>query len=328
MARSADAASLIGTTSFAPGWHEDRSMSDYLGDPAVSASRLFSLHETTPAHLREELRKAPGSDTTDAKALGSILHARVYEPKVFESYVVLGQCEGVKKSGDRCTYQGSVHRDGQSFCGTHDPYGKDEPMAPGIVPVAKSDRDAAIAMEASLRAHHTAAQIVWAEGPREVVGVVQDQETGLWLRIRPDQLIEEPSGTPERWWWSAPNLKSTGRVARGEVWRREVERLGLPFKAAFYRMVMRQLWDVEVQNFLYPTVETYPPYAVIVHRLHEDWLDIVEDDVRHALRTLAECVASDRWPAYGIEVHDLNLPEWRRKKLLELDSLEIEEVAA
>lgn len=320
----------IGTTGFAPGWHPGRPMADYLGDPAVSASLLWKLHESTPGHLIEDLRSGRGRVSTDAKDLGSLLHTRVYEPALFDDqYVVLGQCEATKGDGTRCSNGGSIWRDGQSFCGLkgHDP-GKGAPMPPEIQTVTSAQHASAIAMDATLKAHYSVGQILRAEGAREVTGVWKDPESGLWCRIRPDQLIEAPTGTPERWHYSVVNLKSTGKVASGESFRRDFENMGHPFKAAFYRMGMRELWDVEPQNFLYPTVETYPPYAVILHRLHEDWLDIVEDDVRHALRTLAGCIEAGHWPAYPIEVHDLNLPDWRRKRLQMLDSLDVEEVAA
>jgi hypothetical protein len=318
----------IGTTSFSSGWHEGRPMSDYLGDPAVSASQLWKLHTTTPAHLREEM-KTPRS-TTDAKELGSALHTRIFEPKKFdERYVVLGRCEGeVKKTGERCKYQGSVYRDGQSFCGNHDPYGKDVPMESGLELVTAQQKADTIAMDAALRADREIRELLEADGPREVIGVWQDRETGLWLRIRPDELIQEPASTPARWHWSIVNLKSTGKVARGEPFRRDFENMGNHFKAAFYRMGIRELWPVEPQNFFYPTVETYAPYATIIHRIHEDWLDEQETQVREALRQLADCLEADHWPGYAKGIHDLNMPEWRQRQMRALDHIEFEEVRA
>lgn len=308
-------------------------MSDYLADPAVSASKLWSLHCSTPAHFLEELR-APASSSS-SKDLGSLLHTLVFEPREFESrYVVLGQCEAILKSGERrgerCSSQGTIYRDGQSFCGTkgHDPYGKEIPTDASIVTTTAREKASAYEMKNALERDRELHEILSAEGSREVIGVWQDQETGLWLRIRPDMLIEEPSGTPERWHWSVPNLKSTGKVARGEPFRRDFENMGNHFKAAFYRMGIRELWPVEPQNFLYPTVETYPPYATILHRIHEDWLDATEAQVREALRLLADCLESDYWPAYARGVHDLNMSEWQQRQAASLQRIEFEEVVA
>lgn len=313
----------IGVTGLSPGWTEDLAMPEYLGDRAVSASKLWQLHTSTPAHLLHSLQQK-GDDTTAAKEAGTAVHAAVYEPKLFESgYVVIGQCEAKKGSGDRCTNQGSVWRDGQSFCGVkgHDPYGKDTPMDPFLVTMTAEHRRKAEAMRDALFGHPTAGKILTAEGPKEVTGVWRDPVTGLWCRIRPDQLILDPEGA-ELFHWSVVNLKSSGKDIGEESFPRDANRLGYYFKAAFYRMGVRELWDIEPQNFLYPVVEQSAPHQVIVYRMNEDALDIGEAEVRHTLNQLAECVESGRWPGYGPAIRDLNLPDWRLKQVHSIDFIE------
>lgn len=316
----------IGTTDLTPGWHEGLDMAAYLSDPAASASALWKLYNETPAHFLHELRAAEDRDTPP-KRLGSLTHTKVFEPDDFESrYVVLGQCEAIVKStGNRCDKQGSVYRDGSSYCGIrgHDPYGREIPQDPDIECVTEAQRADAIAMEESLRAHPTAGAILGAPGPREVVGVWQDAPTGLWCRIRPDLLIEDPDATSEVFYWSVVNLKTTGRGAGPRRFPRWFNDEGHYFKAAFYRMGLRALWDVEPQNFLYPVVESDGSYEVIVYRLNEDALDIGETEVREAMSTLAGCIETGEWPGYGPAVHDLNLPEWRLRMAHSIDFLEV-----
>lgn len=315
---------VIGTSELADGWHDGLSMADYLANPAVSASKCWKCYSETPAHLAHEIREAV-DDSTDAKNLGSLTHTKVFEPEVFDSrYVVLGRCEGRKKDETRCQYQGSVYRDGQSFCGTHDPHGKDVPMSSDIELVTEKQRDEAIGMDEALKAHPTAAEILAAEGPREVTGIWTDPGTGLRCRIRPDLLIYDPAATPDRYFYSTVNLKTTSKgVGPGGGFVRDFERKGHYFKAAFYRMGLRELWDIEPQNFLYPVVESKPPHQVIVYRLNEDALDIGENEVREALNTLARCVESGDWPGYGPAIYDLTLPDWRLKMAHDIDRLEL-----
>jgi hypothetical protein len=318
----------IGVTERDPGWHEGLDMAAYLSDPAVSASGLWKLYTETPAHLLHDL-VTRADDQTPAKALGSLTHTKVFEPDEFDSrYVVLGQCEAkVKKTGQRCTSQGSVYRDGQSFCGVqgHDPYGKHVAMDASLELVTQGQRDAAIAADKALKAHPTAAEILGAEGMREVTGIWKDPGTGLMCRIRPDLLISAPAGTPDRYHYSVTNLKTTTIHAGAGPghFQADFNRRGQYFKAAFYRLGVRELWDIEPQNFLYPVVETTPPYEVIVYRLNEDALDIGENEVLEALNTLATCVESGRWPGYGVAVHDLTLPDWRLRMAHDIDRLEL-----
>ena len=322
---SPDATPSIGTTELGAGWHEGLEMSAYLADPAVSASMLWDLHESTPAHFVHRIRNRP-DDETPAKSLGSLTHTRVFEPEVFdERYVVLGQCEAKKRDGTPCTNQGLNYRDGQSFCGVkgHDPYGKDEPPTPGIDIVTEQQREAAIAMHDALRAHPTASAILSSDGPREVTGVWQDKATGLWCRLRPDLLIEAPETTRSVYHHSVVNLKTTGKSAAPGDYERDSNRLGVHFKAAFYRMGVRELWGLEPQNFFYPVVESHAPHEVIVYRLHEDAMDVGEAEVREALTMLARCLESGEWPGYGRLVHDLSLPEWRLRRIHDTDFLEV-----
>jgi hypothetical protein len=310
----------IGTTRLGPGWHEGIAMGTYLADPAVSASKLWKLHSTTPAHLRHELTN-PVDDTTDPKALGNVLHTAVNEPDELDArYVVLGTCGGKKNDGERCSYQGKVYRDGQSFCGTHDP-AKGEPEQPGIHTVAGGMKKQALAMKEALFAHPTAGPLLRAPGPREITVVWQDEETGLWCRIRPDQVVRDPPTLPAPFHESEVNLKSTGRSASHESFTRHAHDLGYYFRAAFYRMGLDAtgFWP---QNQLYPVVESTPPHEVIVYRMDEEALAIGEAEVRQALLTLAQCKRTGVWPGYGPEVRHLTLPHWRLRHIDRLDFVE------
>ena len=312
----------IGTTRFEPGWHEGVAMGTYLADPAVSASKLWKLHSTTAAHLRHELEE-PVDDTTDPQELGNLLHTAVYEPDKFAGrYVVLGTCAGKTKEGKSCSYQGSIYRDGQSWCKTHDP-AKGEPEDPTLHTVAGNLKDQALAMKARLLAHPTAGMLLRTPGPRELTVVWQDEETGLWCRIRPDQLVRDAATLPKVLHESEVNLKSTGRPASHDSFTRHAHDLGYYFRAAFYRLGLGAtgFWP---QNQLYPVVESTPPHEVIVYRMHEDALDIGEAEVRQALNTLARCLKTGEWPGYGREVHDLTLPHWRLKHVDRLDFLGLE----
>jgi hypothetical protein len=168
-------------------------------------------------------------------------------------------------------------------------------------------------MRIALSQHKRAQEILTAPGPREVVGVWQDERTGLWCRIRPDQLIHDPAEVDDKLHWSNSNLKSTSKSASPFRFPRDFERMGHYFKAALYRMGLEEL-GFPVQNFLYPVVEQVAPHEVIVYRLNEDALDIGEAEVRQALDDLARCVESGHWPGYDRKVHDLNLPEYRREQ--------------
>lgn len=319
----------IGTTNFEPGMHEGVAMATYLDDPAVSASRLWKLHEETPAHLHAELvdeAENGRDDSTKAQELGTVAHTAVFEADEFDSrYVVIGQCEATKGDGTRCQNAGSRWRDGQSFCGvrSHDPYG-DDPMQEGIHAVQEGLKNKALAMKRRLLGYPPTGEVLRAPGQREVVVVAQDPVTGLWLRIRPDQLIEDPPVVRQIFHHSAVNLKTTGWPASPHRLPRRAENAGWQFKGTLYWMVL-QWAGFDARHMLYPVVESKPPHEPIIYRLDEDALDICETEVRAALNTLAECVEKDEWPGYRPTVHKLSLSDYRLRQVHSIDFLEVDE---
>lgn len=324
---STNATAQVGTTGFTPGWHPGVPMQKYLADPAASASLLWKFHQETPAHVRAELDGRVVEGPTAATDLGEVVHSRVFEPEAFDSrYVIVGQCEAVKKGdGERCSHAGKFYRDGHSYCGTggHDPE-KGAPMPDGIHVVQEEARDCANSAAAALAKHPIAKALLLVPGPREVVGVTQDPKTGLWLRIRPDLPIADPESLDPTFHWSAVDLKGTSKSAAPEEFRfpRDFLNLGHYFKAAFYRMALREIWGMEPQNFYYPVVELYEPFEVVVYRLSENWLDIGEFEVRAALDRLAECVGSGVWPGYAPYIRDLQPPAWQMKQVANFEGLE------
>lgn len=314
----------IGKSEFAAGWHGGVPMQDYLADHAVSASLLWQFHQaSTPAHFREEIKG--GDKPTPAKGLGSLVHTKVFEPELFdETYIVLGQCAAKKRDGERCSNTGTVWRDGKSYCGLkgHDPE-KGAPMPEGKVAVTDLQLIGAKEMQKSIAVHATAGNLFSADGPHEVTGIARDPATGFDIRIRPDKLLQEPDGVPTTNHHSVVNLKTTGKSAAADPFERQCHELGYYFKAAVYRWVVRELWGYEPQNFLYPVVESYPPYAVVVYRLHEDAIDVGESEARTALNELARCIENDQWPAYRPAIQNLTLPEWRMRQVHSIDFMEV-----
>lgn len=317
----------IGTTGFCEGWHEGVSMGKYLADPAVSASKLWTLHNLTPGHLRDELEEET-EDTTDPQDLGNVTHTAVFEPDVFDDrYVVLGRCEGRKTDGKRCSNPGVELRGGQAFCGIR-AHTNGQPIDEGVYTIGDETKAAARAMRDALMGYRPTATILQAPGPREVTGIWEDPVTGLMCRIRPDQLILDPDELEEIFWWSPVNLKTLGvPVKPGESLWRHLERFGTVFKAGFYRLGIRALWGVEPQNFLYPCVESSSPYAPILYRMLDDILDAGEEQARDALNRLASCIEHDRWETYPERVHDLHWPGWKERQLAQMPFVETDEPA-
>lgn len=282
-----------------PGTHSGRSMQEYLAHPALSASQLLEFHRApTPAHYHA-LRGPVGDESTKSQSTGSAAHDLILEPATFEARNVKEPTLPLGYANPRGTkaYKEAV----EAIAHEH----------PGCRVLTSEQWDGAHTMRDHVRAHPAARRILDAEGPVEAIVIWDDPASGHQLRIRPDKLAVMRDHEGEL--GTCANLKTT-RAGDLDGFQREIETWGYAFKAAFYRHVLQGIgfpWSDDVCI----TVENFSPYLAACRGIHPNWIDMEEDAVRGALRRLAECQASGRWPAYPPEIEYVNAPAWRLRQM-------------
>lgn len=265
------------------GLHAGVPMADYLAMDAVSASAL-EIFRRSPLQYRHAREHPP--EPTPALVRGTALHMAVLEPERFAgAYVAIGQCEGTKKSGERCQYAGSVWRGGASYCGRHDP----EPGAPLAVTVLPAaDMADVLGMRDAILGHPRASTLFEGRGGVEITGAFEDPDTGVLCKFRPDRLVERAG--------MLVDLKTT-RDAAPWAFPGDAERLGYFRKLAFYRRGLRALgWPYQATAIV--AVESHAPYDLICYLVDETALDSAEREVVRLLRQYRQCHETDTWPGY------------------------------
>lgn len=142
----------------------------------------------------------------------------------------------------------------------------------------------------------------------------QDEETGVWLRARPD---------------FRSNTILTGGAVRLDVdlkfmaathcspsgFSRAIGNFGFHQSAAFYADGLKHCHGHAPTNRLHIVVEKDPPYSVSLYELPEEdlargaWLN------RQAIRKFADCLSADRWPAYADAPEICGLTNWARRQI-------------
>jgi hypothetical protein len=126
-------------------------------------------------------------------------------------------------------------------------------------------------------------------GTPEMTLAAKDEETGVWIRARPDILPH----TME----IIPDLK-TAADASLDVYERAATRFGYFQSAAHYLDVIDALYGEAKRRFVLITVEKEYPYVVTIDHLDDVDIDFARLRNRHALNRFAECLKSGHWPAY------------------------------
>lgn len=284
-------------TTLGPGLHLDMPMADYLAMPHMSASRL-EIFRRSPLQYLHSLTQPPKQ--SPALERGTALHLAVLEPEKFDGhYVVLGQCEGTKRDGGRCGYQGSVWRAGQSFCGTHDP-AKGQPVDPVVEILGADIYEQVTGMRDAILAHDRARSLFVGDGAFEASIVFEDPETGVTCRVRPDRLIERAG--------MLVDIKAT-RDATAHAFARQAENLGYFRKLALYRRALRSVgWPLKEIAVL--AIEPTAPHDLVPYLLDERAINTADEEVTQLLHHFAMCRETGDWPGYARDFAILYRLSW------------------
>lgn len=136
--------------------------------------------------------------------------------------------------------------------------------------------------------------------------VWRDQETGVWLRCRPDFLPTARTHIPDY---------KTARSANPEGFRRDVWTYGYHCQAALYHEGIRAIFGEEPQSFYFIVQEKEPPYVVTPIALTEVALRWGRLQNRRAIRLFADCLERGHWPGYVEDVATIGLPVWAEREL-------------
>ena len=233
---------------------------------------------------------AQPEETTAALDRGTALHLAVLEPLLFEGrYVTIGQCDGLKKDLQRCAYQGSVYRDGRSYCKTHDP-DKDADPDPDIEVLTEKDYTAVLGMREAIMAHPRARSLFEGKGLFEVTVIFDDPVTHVRCKMRPDRLVERAG--------MLIDLKSS-RDASPMAFPGLAERLGYFRKLALYRRGLLALaWPLKEVAVL--AIEPEAPFDLAPY-LIEDLRDLetADTEITRLLSLYQQCEQTNTWPGYA-----------------------------
>lgn len=299
-----------------PGVYPGVPMSTYHQWDAASNSRLSQILKS-PAHLKAAMDEE--YEETPAQRQGRVSHTAILEPDEFESrYVVIGQCDGKTKAGKRCSKNGSVYRDGASFCHQHDPAPGEpyEDDAPEVI--SEDERDVALAQRDTVLSRSAAKTLLTGSGEVELGVLWHDQETEVLCKGRWDRHSPEIAGG------AIVDVKTTRDASRLEF-ERSIFNFGYFRQGGLYLSGARAR-KLPAKRFVIIAVEKTPPHEVAVYRLSDSAAEEGLKQSRLLLRRYAECLESGEYPGYPDRVVDVFLPPWAFGKIDEQAKL-IEEAA-
>ena len=247
---------------------------------AVSSSQLKRIL-ISPAHFKCAI-DGEVEEASEALLFGSVLHARLLEPESFKQRFF------AMPKVDRRTNQG------KALAAALDK------AAQGMRAFPEAWLAQIDAMVGSARAHPKIAETL-AQGEAEVALAWVDPETGIKCKCKPD-------------WWCAPHRVADVKTALDISWEgfsRACAKYGYHLSAAMYVEGIEQVSGVR-PDWSFIALEKGPPYCAAAYKASEGFLARGRNDLRQALRALAHCRESGRYPGYQADGQWelIDLPRW------------------
>jgi hypothetical protein len=258
------------------GIHEGMANADYHAAPGLSFSGAKEFL-TSPAHYQAYLAREKAA--TKSQTLGTLVHRRILEPKLYAGTVV--KVDGPMNTNPWKQQAAEAKSLGQDV-------------------VNKVDWDKIEGMHRSVMEDVDAASVIRA-GKTEVSCFVKDPEFGVLIKCRPDVLVLEAG--------IIADLK-TFDDARESAFTRQVMRMGYHIQTAWYLHVLSLLTGTTWKNFLHIVVETEAPHSTGVFCLNDASIERAMLDVKTALKRYAECMESNMWPGLPGGIKEIAIPDW------------------
>lgn len=231
---------------------------------------MLKLLAQSPLHYKWAMDHPEELVDKAAWVLGRAAHCRILEPHEYERRVAVWT--GGRRTG----------KEWQAFVADH----------PGMDIVTAGEAEAIEYMAEAVAESEAGAMLTG--GDAEVTIQWGDAVTGLVCKGRPDYI------TPAR----LVDLKTTRDPAPWRF-RTDAGRYLYHGQLAFYAMGAPR-----PERPVIVSVQSVPPYDVVVYRMTEADLDAGLRLVRELLSKLVACQAADIWPGVAPGVVDLDLPTW------------------
>lgn len=175
-----------------------------------------------------------------------------------------------------------------------------EILASGKAVIKRDQYEMIKAMRRAIEQHPIACN-AFVNGIPELSAFAIDEETGIWLKARPDY-------TP-RMGAIYPDYK-TSVSSNPEEFSKQVARYGYHMQQAHYVDVLEAAGAPPPEGFYFVVQEKKPPYVVTCQTIGQvamEWGAMLN---RKAIRIAADCLNSGRWPGYSDKIEVAELPYW------------------
>lgn len=264
--------------------------SDCTVGPSISSGGLNLILSECPAIYwgRSYLNTQGASDIdTRALAVGKAAHSLALGEPEFAAHFAILPFDSMR------TNEAKVWRD--------------KTEAEGKVILRADDFEMVKAMAEAIRRSPQCAR-AFRDGKPEQSLIWQDEETGVWLKSRPDWLPDNPAGG-----WVI-DYKTTADL-RPRKFSAQAFEFGYHLQAALQVDACRAVLGVDPVGIGHVVQEKSPPYLAELRLFTPEQIDFGRREYRRALRRFKQCWDAQRWPGYTDDAQYIETPYYIAQKM-------------
>lgn len=263
--------------------------------PSLSATGMKQIIGECPAafwHANRRLNPAWEDKTTKALSVGRAAHLWLLQGDRFETEIAVMPAHLDLRSSAGKAFAAQAEGEGKTL------------IRAAEFEAIKAMRDAAMWSEL--------VRLSLSNGQPEQSLFWQDEETGVWLRCRPDWL---PTALAH-----VPDFKTAASSHPGEF-QRAVNSYSYHIQAAHTLDGIEAVTGTRPSSFFFVVQEKEAPYLVSLCTLDDEAMMWGSRLARRAIRIFARCLETGHWPGYDGGISTIGLPGYALKELEAMEAL-------
>jgi hypothetical protein len=282
---------------------------DLLPGPSLSSSGAKSLLAKSPLHFWHDSAMNPNrvEQSKPHFNLGKAAHDKILLPDRWEDHYFVTP-EGFTRAASKKFALEIAEADAAAES--------------GMTVLSFDQAETVDAMAAAIKSSPLAVATL-TNGVTEETLAWQDEQTGVWLRARPD--FRPNSILTKRAVMVVSDLKFVAPTnASPKGFEKAIENFGYHQSAAFYMDGIKAVYGHYPTHWVHVVIEKEPPYCVSLYELPGEDIERGRVLNRRAIDIFAGCLNSGKWPGYADDPKPVGLPHWAR---MQIDNMTPEEMA-
>jgi len=272
---------VMGADSYKSGLVEDMDFSDYLAIDAASSSKLKTIIDKSPLHLKAEEQQTRKASTE--MDIGTAVHCMVLTPDLIDVTVVEMPDLNLRKPADRERKEAIISG-----------------LEPGQVLLKPDEIHRAECCARAIQNHKGAMHYLEMPGRSELSGFWQDNETRTNCKMRFDRLTDD---------LIAVDLKTTNDASQ-RGFMRTIQNFRYDVQAGFYNSGSEHVFNESLRYWLWIAAEYQAPYGVQVFLCPAPLMAIGLYRANDALAQYALAKESGFWPSYPETIQRMEMPRY------------------